>query len=179
VGGPGATDGREGEGYWGSQAELPALRRSWCLQRRQAAVDTASVGRTEEAYWKSFSALDVCGLLKLRGWCYHGNGLFVFVYSYSHSTYVEHGGAHLLSVSSLLSARWRLVASFPMPSSQAYPMMKRTTMGMVFFFFLVYSLLVCDLTHGNGGAKRAVWMYLVFSVRRASSVLYSYNQHSN
>ena len=53
--------------------------------------------------WKSFSALDVWGLLELRGWCYHG----------------------------------------------------------------------------NDGAKRAVWMYLVFSVRRASSVLYSYNIHSN
>jgi len=55
--------------------------------------------------------------------------LFFFVYSYSHSTYVDHGGVHLLSVSSLLSARWRLVASFPMPSAQAYPKMKITHQG--------------------------------------------------
>jgi len=34
--------------------------------------------------------------------------------------------------------------------------------------------------HTNDGAKRAVWMYLVFLVRRASSVLYFYNLlHSN
>jgi len=29
--------------------------------------------------------------------------------------------------------------------------------------------------HGTDGAKPAVWMYLVLLVRRASSVLYSYN----
>jgi len=34
--------------------------------------------------------------------------------------------------------------------------------------------------HRNDGAKRAVWMYILFSVRRASSVPDSYNlQHSN
>jgi len=34
--------------------------------------------------------------------------------------------------------------------------------------------------HRNDGTRQAVWMYLVFSVRPASSFLYFYNiQHSN
>jgi len=38
---------------------------------------------------------------------------FFFVYSYSHATYIDHGGVHFTQVSRPLSARWRHVASSP------------------------------------------------------------------
>jgi len=44
-----------------------------------------------------------------------------FVYSYSHATYIDHGGVHFAQFSCPQSARRRLVASSPMPSAQACP----------------------------------------------------------
>ena len=42
--------------------------------RQVEAATEDNVGRdTEKDCWKSFSALDVWGLLELRGWCYHGD----------------------------------------------------------------------------------------------------------
>ena len=39
----------------------------------------------------------------------------MFVLSYSHEAYLDYGGVHFLTVSPPLSARWRHVASFPLP----------------------------------------------------------------
>jgi len=50
-----------------------------------------------------------------------GSGEIFFVYSYSHSTYVDHGGVHYARLPCPHSAWWRVVATSPLPSAQACP----------------------------------------------------------
>ena len=42
---------------------------------------------------------------------------FFFGYSYSRAAYLEYAGVHFIQFSRPLSARWRLVASSPLPSA--------------------------------------------------------------